>query len=247
LDLFDDPTKNLPFSIPQDEHYNVIWNETLRGYNITIPNGELFYAESFYSKKTSDRCLEYFQENNRVAVAEMNWTELLPSDLEDVTFSNINWQQDYIKLYGKAIPLPRLTAWYGDAGKAYTYSGITSHPKPWNEGLLYIKHSIEQKLGHSFNSVLLNWYRGGEDHMGWHCDDEKELGVNPVIASANFGVSRDFVLRKKLDKSARLSFPLKHGTLLIMRGALQHHWEHSVPKRKKAKGSRINLTFRTIF
>ena len=97
-----------------------------------------------------------------------------------------------------------------------------------------------------FNSVLLNWYRNGNDHLNWHADDEKELGRNPTIASVNFGETRDFIVRRKDDRTRRLVLPLKHGTLLLMRGALQHHWEHSVPKRLEARRSRFNLTFRRI-
>jgi alkylated DNA repair dioxygenase AlkB len=98
----------------------------------------------------------------------------------------------------------------------------------------------------AFNSVLLNWYRDGEDHLSWHSDDEKELGKNPIIASANFGESRDFVVRLKSDHSQKITFPLKHGTLLIMKGELQHYWEHAVPKRKNVQRSRFNMTFRRI-
>ena len=113
-------------------------------------------------------------------------------------------------------------------------------------GLLYLKHEIERVVGHEFNSVLLNWYRDGEDYLNWHADDEKELGVNPVIGSVNFGETRDFLLRRNTDASQKITIPLKHGTLLVMSGELQHHWQHSVPKRKRVRGSRFNLTFRRI-
>src|SRR5690606_15717201 len=135
-------------------------------------------------------------------------------------------------------PLPRLTAWYGDSGKSYTYSGIKSEPNEWNKGLLYLKQQIERVAGVEFNSVLLNWYRDGEDYLSWHADDEKELGLNPVIASVNFGETRDFFLRRNVDKSQKITIPLRHGTLLVMSGELQHHWQHSVPKRKRVDGSR---------
>ena len=149
-------------------------------------------------------------------------------------------------MFGKDIPLPRLTSWYGDEGREYTYSGISSKPNAWNRGLLHVKNQIEQSFDAHFNSVLLNWYRDGEDYLNWHSDDEKELGINPTIASANFGQTRDFVIRRKDDKTQKMVIPLKHGTLLIMAGELQHYWEHSVPKRKKVKESRFNLTFRQI-
>ncbi|MGP5663045.1 alpha-ketoglutarate-dependent dioxygenase AlkB family protein, partial [Psychrobacter celer] len=98
-----------------------------------------------------------------------------------------------------------------------------------------------------FNSVLLNWYRSGEDHISWHTDAEPELGKDPMIASINFGESRRFLLRLQDDHKCKIEIPLHHGSVLVMAGALQHHWQHSVPKQKKVKGSRVNMTFRTIY
>ena len=114
-----------------------------------------------------------------------------------------------------------------------------------NEGLAYFKQRIEALTGLHFNSVLLNWYRNGEDHLHWHADDEAELGHNPCIASLNFGEARDFLLKRR-DDGNKLCIPLSHGSLLVMRGGLQHHWLHAVPKRKRVQGSRFNLTFRVI-
>ena len=148
-------------------------------------------------------------------------------------------------MFGSEIYLPRYSAWYGDSDKPYTYSGLTLQPNSWNKGLLFIKKEIEKTIDIKFNSVLMNWYRDGEDYQNWHADDEKELGINPVIGSVNFGEERDFMLRLN-DKSTKISIPLKHGTLLLMSGELQHYWQHSVPKRLKIKGSRFNLTFRVI-
>ena len=119
-------------------------------------------------------------------------------------------------------------------------------PNEWNKDLLYLKEKIESFVGVEFNSVLLNWYRDGEDYLNWHADDEKELGLNPVIASINFGETRDFLIRKNDDPAKKLSIPLMHGTLLLVRGELQHYWQHCVPKRKGVRGSRFNLTFRRI-
>ena len=247
MNLFDDSgSPRLPFEIPSGDGYQAQWRDELQGYMIFVPKGELFYAERFFDKKISDRCVEYFQENDTFDWKSSRWKEALRGDLANVQFRNINWKQDSIKLYGKVIPLPRLTSWHGDGGKSYTYSGITSRPNEWNKGLLYLKDRIENCAEVEFNSVLLNWYRDGEDSLNWHSDDEKELGINPIVASANFGETRDFVVRKKDDKSKKLVLPLGHGTLLIMRGELQHFWEHSVPKRKKVKESRFNLTFRRI-
>ncbi|MCC4264709.1 alpha-ketoglutarate-dependent dioxygenase AlkB [Oceanimonas baumannii] len=245
MDLFDNSNEPpLPFRFPDQIGYKLNWSEKLHGYHIAIPNGQLFYSERFFSKKISDRCLEYFQENSNFDWHRAKWKDI--SDVESIDFRNIRWKQDSINLYGKKLPLPRLTSWYGDQGRDYTYSGITSKPNDWNDGLLYLKREIERCFGLQFNSVLLNWYRDGEDYLNWHSDDEKELGKNPVIASANFGETRDFAVRRKDDKDQKLVIPLKHGTLLVMSGELQHFWEHSVPKRKKVSGSRFNLTFRNI-
>lgn len=245
-DLFGSTVSDLPFEIPHGIGYQVAWNEELRGYDILVPNGQLFYAEHFFDKRISDRTLEYLQENDAFDWRHGSWRELDPESIGEVKFTNIEWKQDWINFYGKRSPLPRLTSWYGDRGKTYTYSGIRSQPNEWNKGLLYLKEAIEACAGVKFNSLLLNWYRDGDDHLSWHSDDEKELGVNPIIASANFGATRDFIVRRKDDNSQKITFPLKHGTLLLMRGELQHFWEHSIPKRKKVRGSRFNLTFRRI-
>jgi alkylated DNA repair dioxygenase AlkB len=247
MDLFSQTEPpSLPFSIPREIGAAVRWDEDLKVFLIDLPDGELVFADGFFSPTFSDRCLAYFQENDTFDWHSTDWRAVSDEELETVRFTNIRWQHDRIKFYGKVIPLPRLTAWYGDEGKSYTYSGLTMHPHPWNEGLCSIKQAIESIAQVTFNSVLLNWYRNGDDHMSWHADDETELGKNPTIASVNFGVSRDFVLRRKDDPTQKIKIPLHHGTLLVMRGALQHHWQHSVPKRKRVSGSRFNLTFRRI-
>jgi alkylated DNA repair dioxygenase AlkB len=166
--------------------------------------------------------------------------------LEDLT-SNINWRQDYIKLYGKSIALPRLTAWYGDEGKSYTYSGIEQHPEPWTPTLEIIKNRIEAVAQVKFNSVLLNLYREGKDSMSWHSDDEPELGKNPIIGSVSFGGTRRFRLKHRHKKSEpTVPLDLSHGSFLLMRDELQHHWLHQISKTKKVVKPRINLTFRII-
>lgn len=240
----EEPT--LSFTIPDDIHSSCQWDDQLKVFILTIPNGELMFSECFFNKKISDRSIEYFQENDSLDWRNTDWYTLTDRELKAINFSNIKWKHDAINFYGKIIPLPRLTSWYGDQGKAYTYSGIKSHPENWNEGLLYIKNEVERVANAKFNSVLLNWYRNGEDHLNWHADDEKELGNNPIIASVNFGETRDFIIRRNDDQSKKITIPLKHGTLIIMKGELQHFWQHSVPKRKKIKGSRFNLTFRSI-
>ena len=246
MDLFSDSFVDLPFDASKGGGHAVEKLPDIDGYRIIVPSGELVYIERFFDKKISDRSLEYFQENDSTDWRQTKWSEVTADDFSKIKFSNISWKQDSIKMYGKTIPLPRLTSWYGDGGKAYTYSGITSYPNEWNRGLLYLKERIEQFAEVEFNSVLLNWYRDGQDYLNWHADDEKELGVNPIIASANFGETRDFVIRRNDDHTVKFILPLSHGTLLLMRGELQHFWQHSVPKRTKVSGSRFNLTFRRI-
>jgi alkylated DNA repair dioxygenase AlkB len=166
---------------------------------------------------------------------------LMASLLADITF-----QQDRITLYGKAHDLPRLTAWHGEPNLEYSYSGISAVTKPWTEALLAIKQRIEVHAGAVFNSVLLNRYRSGTDGMGWHSDDEPELGCNPVIGSVSFGESRSFHLKHKTLAGVKQSIPLEHGSLLLMSGETQHHWLHQVPKSRRAMEERLNLTFRFI-
>jgi alkylated DNA repair dioxygenase AlkB len=158
----------------------------------------------------------------------------------------IQWAQESIRFGGKAIPLPRLTAWYGDEGKSYSYSGITVNPLPWIPLLSSIKTRVETVSPVVFNSVLLNYYRGERDSVSWHSDDEPELGQNPVIASVSFGAARKFQFKHKTDTDQRLAVDLTPGSLLLMAGTTQHHWKHQIPKTTKPVGSRINLTFRVI-
>jgi alkylated DNA repair dioxygenase AlkB len=244
VDLFDD-NDVAPFELPNKDGYSINWNENSNGFDIKIPHGELFYSESFFSKKISDRSVEYFLENDDNDWHTADWRSCEKEKLSEIKFKNIDWHHDKIKMYGKDIYLPRYSAWYGDSDKPYTYSGLTLQPKKWNKGLLYLKSEIDKVSGVNFNSVLMNWYRDGEDYINWHTDAEKVLGKNPVIGSVNFGETRDFVIRMN-DKSDKITIPLKHGTFLLMSGEMQHHWQHSLPKRKKVKGSRFNLTFRII-
>jgi alkylated DNA repair dioxygenase AlkB len=159
----------------------------------------------------------------------------------------INWRHDKIKVYGKEFDQPRLTAWYGDEGKSYCYSGITMYPEAWTPTLIAIKSRIETTEQVKFNSVLLNLYRHGKDSMSWHSDDERELGKNPIIASVSFGETRRFLLRHKFDKSLpKVEIKLTNGSLLIMKGTTQHFWQHQIPKGGKFLQERINLTFRRI-
>lgn len=245
--LIDNPIRELPFTLPQVAGFFSEWDQSRQGFIIYIPNGMLFYAPLFFSKKISDRSVEYFLENDIYEINQIDWSEIQSEAFKNIKFKNILWKQDFINLYGKKNPLPRLTSWYADEGKAYKYSGILSQPNPWNKGLRYIKQQIEKVTDTQFNSVLMNWYRNGEDYLNWHTDDEPELGRNPTIASVNFGETRDFQVRHKDDHQLKFTVPLQHGSLLIMFGEMQHFWEHAVPKRKKIHASRFNLTFRTIY
>ena len=159
----------------------------------------------------------------------------------------IHWQQESIRFGGKAVPLPRLTAWYGDEGKSYRYSGITVNPLPWIPLLLSIETRLEAVSPVTFNSVLLNYYRGERDSVSWHSDDEPELGINPVIASVSFGATRKFQFKHKTNPDLRTAVDLTPGSLLLMAGATQHHWKHQIPKTTTPVGARINLTFRVIY
>jgi alkylated DNA repair dioxygenase AlkB len=158
----------------------------------------------------------------------------------------ITWKHEAIKIFGKEVMQPRLTAWYGDNNKSYTYSGITMQPHAWTEILLQIKARAETIAGIAFTSALLNYYRNGSDSMGWHRDNEKELGTNPVIGSVSFGAARKFQLRCYTDKRIVRNIELTHGSLLLMRGETQHYWEHQLPKTGNNIGGRVNITFRVI-
>ena len=152
-------------------------------------------------------------------------------------------------MWGRRMPQPRLTAWYGDAGASYAYSGVELHPLPWTPVLLDIKARIEKTTGSSFNSVLLNYYRDHRDSVGFHSDDEPELGERPVIASLSLGAERTFILKHKKLKGMQetpCAFAPASGSLLLMRGDTQRCWRHGVPKENRPCGPRVNLTFRKI-
>ena len=160
---------------------------------------------------------------------------------------SVLWRREKIKMWGKEIVTKRRIAWYADDGKSYTYSGSTFFPSRWNDVLLQLKEKVENYSEIKFNSVLLNEYPNGEVGMGWHSDDEKELGTDPIIASLSFGANRDFIFKHKTDRSIEnVKLHLKSGSLLLMLGSTQHYWKHSLPKRLKVKEPRINLTFRNI-
>lgn len=159
----------------------------------------------------------------------------------------IAWRQETIRMWDKQYLQPRLSAWYGDAGARYTYSGTTFEPHAWNATLLRIKEDIETLSGHRFNSVLCNLYRSEQDSVSWHSDNEAEFGDKPVIASLSLGETRIFKLRHKRRKEQkRIALELTDGSLLLMAGETQKHWQHAVEKERYPCGPRINLTFRNI-
>jgi alkylated DNA repair dioxygenase AlkB len=172
-----------------------------------------------------------------------------PQSEADLLFAGLYqalaWQEESIFIFGKWCKVPRLMCWYGDPEAVYHYSGVMHQPLPWTIELAAVKDRVEAACGWTFNSVLANLYRDGRDSMGCHADDEKELGINPVIASLSLGDERLFRLHHKKRRS-HLDITLGHGDLLIMTGTLQHHWVHALPKTRKVKNPRINLTFRRI-
>lgn len=160
-------------------------------------------------------------------------------------FQSLDWQSDQIMMFGKLITTKRKVAWVGDPDCSYTYSGIKKNPQAWTTDLLQIKHKIEQLSGCPFNSCLLNLYHSGDEGMGWHSDDEKELDSKAPIASISFGANRKFSFRHKLDKT-KISLTLENGSVLMMHAPTQEYWSHSLLMTKVATLPRINLTFRSI-
>jgi alkylated DNA repair dioxygenase AlkB len=178
--------------------------------------GWLLYNESFLAPAEADRLFSYLRDS-------------------------VPWKQE-----GRPGRLfPRLTAWYSDAGLTYSYSGVTHEAISWTPELLAVKQAAETAASTTWNSLLLNRYRDGSDSIGFHADDEAELGQNPIVGSISLGAARRFVLKHPAS-GERLVFDLPNGSLLVMGGTSQHHWRHGVPKTSKPVGERINLTFRRI-
>jgi alkylated DNA repair dioxygenase AlkB len=159
---------------------------------------------------------------------------------------SIAWENHRIRLFGREHALPRLSCWIGDPDATYRYSGSLFVPRPWPSSLLPLRERLRAELGTDFNSVLANLYRDGHDCMGWHSDNEDELGPAPVIASVSLGAARRFVLKHRDDSSMKLALELPHGSLLVMAGTTQRHYRHALPRTAKPTGERINLTFRQI-
>jgi alkylated DNA repair dioxygenase AlkB len=160
--------------------------------------------------------------------------------------NDMPWQQKVIKIYNKEMVTPRLTVWVGDLGTDYSFSGEKYNPLPWTKELLMIKNRIEPLAGTTFNSVLLNYYRDGNDSVAWHSDNENSLGRHPVVASVTFGQVRSFDIRNKHDHSKKYAVKLESGSYLLMKAGLQEHWEHRIAKSPRPMKERVNLTFRMI-
>jgi alkylated DNA repair dioxygenase AlkB len=188
---------------------------------LNLPDAEFIYYPNFFSKEKADLFLETLSKE-------------------------IAWQQDDITIFGKKIAQPRLTALYGNEGKSYGYSNIVMQPHPFNSALTFIKEEIEATTNEYFTTALLNLYRNERDSNGWHADNEKELGRDPVIASVSFGEARMFQIKHNSKKGIKQSLLLEHGSLLVMKNGTQIHYKHQIPKATQPKNPRINLTFRKI-
>ncbi len=189
--------------------------------HLNLPDSDISYYPDFLA---SDIALNYFE----------------------IFKKTIPWQQDDIKIFGKVHAQPRLTALYADNNKPYSYSGITMQPHLFTKELLDLKRLVEEKSNTLYTACLLNLYRNGKDSNGWHADNEKELGINPIIASVSLGQKRVFHLKHRTNKNLKHKIELENGSLLIMAGKTQHHWLHQIPKTAKPIQERINLTFRSI-
>ena len=178
-------------------------------------------------------------------------------NLFETLIGELPWEQPKIRIAGKAVAIPRLQVWMGDPNARMQYSGVSFTPLIWHPEIWAVKTKIEKLTHSSFNSVLVNLYRTGGDSVGWHSDNEKELGCNPVIASLSLGASRRFGLKPISSSDRPIYLPLGHGDLLVMSAETQQHWQHSIPKKTSSElkleehsshfeKARINLTFRRI-
>jgi alkylated DNA repair dioxygenase AlkB len=167
--------------------------------------------------------------------------------LNDPVQAGISWEVHRIRLFGREVDSPRLSRWIGDPGAAYRYSGVRFEPSSWPRALGVIRKAVSAAAGEQFNSVLANLYRDGNDSMGWHSDDEPELGAQPIIASLSLGATRKFVLKSRAPDGDKLELMLAHGSLLVMRGDTQKNFRHALPRTRRAIGPRLNLTFRRIY
>jgi alkylated DNA repair dioxygenase AlkB len=183
--------------------------------------------------------------------AEVSWhRHWLPRDAADTLQrtlrEDVPWEVHRIRMFGRQVDSPRLSCWMGDPAARYRYSGTEFVPQPWHPALLPLRDQLAAFCGHAFNSVLLNRYRDGDDGMGWHSDNEPELGPAPVIASLSLGAGRRFLLRRRDDHAKKAEVLLDHGDLLVMGGQTQRLYQHCLPKSARPLAERLNLTFRWI-
>ena len=196
-----------------------------------------FFSEAGQSKGLPKELLEY-----HAGLMDTTTSDWLMRQL----IAETPWKQTIQKMWDKEYLTPRLTAWYGDTGTDYSVSGRISNPIPWTPELLMLREKVEPLAGIRFNSVLLNYYRDGNDSVAWHSDRESVLGKNPIIASVSFGQVRSFDIRNKADHSEKYSVRLEHGSFLLMKTGLQEKWEHRIAKSIKPMKARVNLTFRFV-
>ncbi len=175
------------------------------------------------------------------------WLQAAHADaLMQALLDQVQWEVHRIRMFGRVVDSPRLSSWIGDADASYRYSGTQFAPQPWLEVLQPLRTRLQDETGCPFNSVLVNRYRSGADAMGWHSDDEPELGAQPVIASLSLGAARRFAFKHRDDAALKQTLELGHGDLLLMGGDTQRHYKHALPRTVKPVGERINLTFRQI-
>lgn len=176
-----------------------------------------------------------------------HWLSPAQADgLFEVLHAGIDWEVHQIRMFGRLVDSPRLSSWIGDPGAGYVYSGVRFEPRPWLPVLAALRGRVSAVAGEQFNSVLANLYRNGRDAMGWHSDDERELGSRPVIASVSLGAARRFALKHRRLPERKLALELPHGSLLLMSGETQSNYRHCLPRTARPIGPRINLTFRRI-
>lgn len=223
-----------------------------------MPASRHSQLSEFYSTSQVSHALSGLSSAQSIAMANANvslvhnyLSAAQAQTLLNSLLTSLDWQQPRLKMFGREVLSPRLHAWHGDADAQYRWSGRVWQPKPWPASLATLRDELEQKLGVRFNSCLVNRYRNGEDAMGWHADDERELGKNPVIASISIGAVRefDFQHRGRGDLNgtpAKHRIPLASGSLLLMFGSTQHHWKHRIRRQRAVTGERLNLTFRVV-
>jgi alkylated DNA repair dioxygenase AlkB len=199
-----------------------LFNNNEERLDLNLPDANISYAPHFLKFKIANSALDNF-------------------------LDELEWGQHHIKIFGKLLPQPRLTALYGINDQSYTYSNLTLKPLKFTPKLLGIHQKLKELTKINFTHCLANLYRDGNDSMGWHADNEKELGENPVIASVSLGAARRFQLKHRSNPNLKYQLDLEHGSLLLMKGTTQHFWKHQLPKTKKPVLPRINLTFRTLF